>query len=41
MVAGSGSIDGRRKIILSTLPEAPNLSRAGGDSPKDHICASS
>lgn len=41
MVAGRGITDGRRIIILSTLPEAPNLSRAGGDPPKDHICASS
>lgn len=41
MVAGRGSADGRRKIILSILPEAPNPSRAGGDPLKDHICASS
>lgn len=41
MVAGRGGIDGRRIIILSILPEAPNLPRASGDPLKDHVCASS
>lgn len=41
MVAGRGIMDGRRIVVLSTLPETPNFSRASGDPLKGHFYASS